>query len=203
MGLKLRQEIKKYFNMTKREKRIYKFSNLWMTPVIYSIVSFTLFLCTSWADLWMNFGYLVPSFLNPSYELTRNILSTLTAGLLSLTSFTFYGVLTALTTFSAQFSPRILKNFMMTKRTQHTLGIFIGSFLYVLLSLLFLNKEANYFFIPTSATLLAVISLGAFVVFINHIITWLQITNMTLDMKNESINIMDDSLIHELDPYRG
>lgn len=198
----LTQVIKKYSTMSKRERWIYKFSNLWMTPLIYSILAFTLFLCTSWADLWMDFGSVVPSFLDPSYELTRNILATLTAGILSLTSFTFYGVLTALTTFSGQFSPRILKNFMITRKTQHTLGIFIGSFLFVLLSLLFLNKEASYFFIPTSATFLAVTSLGAFVVFINHIITWLQITNMTLDMKTESINIMDDSLIKELNPYR-
>ncbi|SEI12138.1 Uncharacterized membrane protein [Halobacillus karajensis] len=202
MGVNLKQETKKYFNMSKRERWIYKFSNLWLTPVIFSVMAFILFLFTSWVDLWMNVGSLVPSFLNPSYELTRNILSTLTAGLLSLTSFTFYGVLTALTTFSGQFSPRILRNFMITKRTQRTLGIFIGSFLYVLLSLLFLNKEANYFFIPTFATIVAVISLGAFVVFINHIITWLQITNMTLDMKTESINIMDNSLIKVLETYR-
>ncbi|SEB05193.1 Uncharacterized membrane protein [Thalassobacillus cyri] len=202
MKLYMLKNIKSYLHMSNREKWLLKYSNLWVTPVIYTLLSMILFFITSWADLRMNSGSLVPSMFNPDYTLTRIILSTLTAGLLSLTAFTFYGVLTALTTFSSQFSPRILRNFMLTKKTQNTLGIFIGSFLYVLICLLFLNKEALYFFIPTTATFLAALSLGSFVLFINHIINWLQITNMTIDMKNESINIIKQSLTNELAPYR-
>ncbi|PPA71714.1 DUF2254 domain-containing protein [Jeotgalibacillus proteolyticus] len=192
------EKIKWYKRMSKEEKWLYKYSNLWMTPLLFALMSLLLFLATVWADLWMDFGQLMP-LIQPDYELTMNILSALTTGLLSLTSFTFYGVLTALTTFSNMFSPRILRNFMITKKTQRTLGIFIGSFLYVILCLLFLTEESEYFFIPTTATLLSVISLGAFVVFINHIINWLQVTNMTLDMKNESLNIIGRSPINELE----
>ncbi|MDG5472014.1 DUF2254 domain-containing protein [Jeotgalibacillus sp. ET6] len=198
MGSQLKENIKWYRQMPKEEKWLYKYSNLWMTPLKYTVVSLLLFTLTVWLDLWQNFGSRMP-FVQPDYQLTMTILSSLTTGLLSLTSFTFYGVLTALTTFSSMFSPRILRNFMVTKKTQRTLGIFIGSFLYVILCLLFLTEETSYFFIPVTATFLAVFSLGAFVVFVNHIINWLQITNMTIDMKNESIRIIGQSAVSELD----
>ncbi|MFD2923153.1 DUF2254 domain-containing protein [Halobacillus naozhouensis] len=201
---KLQATIKKYKNMSKREKWHQIYSNLWVTPIIYAGLSLLLFAITVWADLKMEFGNMMPSILSANYQLTETILSTLTGGLLSLNAFTFYGVLTALTTFAGQYSPRILKNFMMTKVTQRTLGIFNGSFLYVLFCLLFLNGEAasQYCLIPVTATLLTALCLGTFAFFINYIVTWLQVSNMTGDMKMESIDIIENSLLNELDPYR-
>ncbi|MFD2924537.1 DUF2254 domain-containing protein [Halobacillus naozhouensis] len=198
------QNKKKYKNMSKREKWHRVYSNLWVTPIIYAGLSLLLFVLTVWADLKMEFGNMMPSILSANYQLTKTILSTLTGGLLSLNSFTFYGVLTALTTFAGQYSPRILKNFMMTNVTQRTLGIFNGSFLYVLFCLLFLNGEtaSQYSLIPVTATFLTALCLGTFVFFINHIVTWLQVSNMTSDMKRESIGIIESSLLNELEPYR-
>ncbi|ASN07430.1 hypothetical protein CFK40_16220 [Virgibacillus necropolis] len=194
----------KYKNMSKREKWHQVYSNLWVTPIIYAGLSLLLFALTVWVDLKMEFGNKIPLILSADYQLTKTILSTLTAGLLSLNTFTFYGVLTALTTFAGQFSPRILKNFMMTKVTQRTLGIFNGSFLYVLFCLLFLNGETatQYSLIPVTATFLTALCLIAFAIFINHIVTWLQVSNMTGDMKRESIDIIENSLLSELQPYR-
>ncbi len=130
MNNKIQSIIKKYQNMSKREKRHQIYSNLWVTPIIYAGIALMLFVITVWADLKMDFGEMMPFVFSASFQLTSTFLSTLTAGLLSLTSFTFYGVLTALTTFASQFLPRILKNFMMTRGTQRTIGIFIGSLLF-------------------------------------------------------------------------
>ncbi|SEI10694.1 Uncharacterized membrane protein [Halobacillus karajensis] len=201
---KLQTKMKKYKNMSKREKWHQIYSNLWVTPIMYAGLSLLLFALTVWADLKMEFGSMLPSILSANYQLTKTILSTLTGGLLSLNSFTFYGVLTALTTFAGQYSPRILKNFMMTKVTQRTLGIFNGSFLYVLFCLLFLNGEtaSQYSLIPVTATFLTALCIGTFAFFINHIVTWLQVSNMTGEMKRESIGIIENSLLSELEPYR-
>lgn len=190
--------------MSKREKWHQLYSNLWVMPIIYSFFSLLLFAVALWADMIMGMGNKMPSALRVKTQLTQTILSTLTGGLLSLTSFTFYGVLTAVTTFAGQFSPRILKNFMVNKVTQRTLGIFCGSFLFVLLCLLFINNQSikQYSFIPVISTLLAGISLGAFVFFISHIVNWLQVNEITADMKNESLTIIKNSLLSELDPYR-
>ncbi|WFT74165.1 DUF2254 family protein [Halobacillus naozhouensis] len=157
---------------------------------MYAGLSLLLFALTVWADLKMEFGNMLPSILSANYQLTKTILSTLTGGLLSLNSFTFYGVLTALTTFAGQYSPRILKNFMMTKVTQRTLGIFNG------------ETASQYFLIPVTATFLTALCIGTFAFFINHIVTWLQVSNMTGEMKRESIGIIENSLLSELEPYR-
>lgn len=187
---------------TSREKRLKLYANLWATPIIYTGVSVLIFFLAVLADLQMNAGEHLPSVLTVEYQLTQTILSTLTAGILSMTTFTFYGVLAALTTFSVQFSPRILKNFMMNSVTQRTLGIFIGSFHYVLLCLLFINSETSFFFIPMIATGLTVTSIVAFIVFINHIVTWLQVSNMTDDMKEETAIIAENLLVNEMSHYR-
>lgn len=202
---KLPSEAKRFARMTKREKWSVLYSNLWMTPMIYALLSLILVFITLWADLEMNVYKEMPSFLIVDYGLTKTILSTLTAGILSLTTFTFYGVLGALSTFSSQFSPRILKNFMMNKVTQRTLGIFSGSFLYVLLCLFFINEDTAqaYSLIPSAAVLTALLTISTFAVFINHIVNWLQVTNLTEQIKLESVDIIESSLVNELKPHKA
>ncbi|QAS51449.1 DUF2254 domain-containing protein [Halobacillus litoralis] len=199
---KLFRLLKEHNKKTPREKKLKFYANLWATPIIYTIAAISLFVLAVLADLQMNAGAHLPSAITVEFKLTQTILSTLTAGILSMTTFTFYGVLAALTTFSVQFSPRILKNFMMNTVTQRTLGIFIGSFHYVLLCLLFISKETSFFFIPIIATLLTMTSMVTFIVFINHIVTWLQVSNMTDDMKEESAIIAENLLVEEMDSYR-
>jgi uncharacterized membrane protein len=202
---KIPSAAKRYARMTKREKWNELYSNLWMTPMIYAMLSLILVFITLWTDLKMNVYQGMPSFLRVDYGLTKTILSTLTAGILSLTTFTFYGVLGALSTFSSQFSPRILKNFMMNKVTQRTLGIFSGSFLYVLFCLFFINEDTAqaYSLIPTTAVLTALLTISTFAVFINHIVTWLQVTNLTEQIKLESVDIIESSLVNELKPHKA
>jgi uncharacterized membrane protein len=202
---KLSSSVKRYARMTKREKWNELYSNLWMTPMIYAALSLILVFMTLWADLEMNVYKEMPSFFQVDYGLTKTILSTLTAGILSLTTFTFYGVLGALSTFSSQFSPRILKNFMMNNVTQRTLGIFSGSFLYVLLCLFFINEDTAqaYSLIPAAAVLIAMITIGTFAFFINHIVTWLQVTNLAEQIKRESVDIIESSLVNELKPHKA
>lgn len=202
---KLPSEAKRFARMTKREKWSVLYSNLWMTPMIYALLSLILVFITLWADLKMNVYKEMPSFLKVDYGLTKTILSTLTAGILSLTTFTFYGVLGALSTFSSQFSPRILKNFMMNKVTQRTLGIFSGSFLYVLFCLFFINEDTAqaYSLIPSGAVFTALLTISTFAVFINHIVNWLQVTNLTEQIKLESVDIIESSLVNELKPHKA
>lgn len=200
--LKIIQQLKEHKKKTPMEKKVKLYANLWVTPIIYTIIAIILFLFAVIADLQMNAGKYLPTTITISYQLTQTILSTLTAGILSLTTFTFYGVLAALTTFSVQFSPRILKNFMMNTMTQRTLGIFIGSFHYVLLCLLFINNESSFFFIPIIAAGLTMLSVATFIIFINHIVTWLQVTNMTEDMKEESAIIARNLLVKKMDDHR-
>lgn len=179
-------------------------SNLWFTPVLYVFLATLLLGVTLYGDLNFDLGDRMRPFFAADYELTLSLVSTLTAATLSLTIFTFNLVLVVFATFSGQFSPRMLRNFIASKATQRVLGIFTGSFIYVLLSFLFLNKRiAEYYFaVPISATILAIVSMAAFVFFINHAVAWLQVNQMTDDIKNEALSIVNNTLKNELDAYK-
>lgn len=74
----------------------------------------------------------------------------------------------------------------------------------MLFSFLVLNKRfADHFFtVPLVAVLLASLSMGTFIFFINHAVAWLQVNKMTYEMKKESMSIVKGSLQNEIDPYK-
>ncbi|WP_255421047.1 DUF2254 domain-containing protein [Paenisporosarcina sp. OV554] len=190
--------------MSERELAHQVKSNLWFTPVLYVLFSMILLSVTLNGDLNYGMGNKMISYFAVDYELTLSLLSVLTAATLTITIFTFNLVLVVFTTFSGQFSPRILKNFISSKATQRVLGIFTGSFIYVLLSLFFLNKRITeyYFAVPITATFLAIFSMATFIFFINHAVAWLQVNQLTDDMKKEALGIVKGTLKDELDSYK-
>ncbi|RUQ25204.1 DUF2254 domain-containing protein [Peribacillus cavernae] len=190
--------------MSKRELAYTIQSNLWFTPVIYVFFSFLLVAVALTADFKYELGSHMRSIFAVDYDLTQALVSTLTAATLTLTTFTFNLILVVFTTFSGQFSPRMLKNFIASKATQRVLGIFTASFFYMLLSFLFLNKRmAQYYFaVPVLAALMAALAVGTFIFFINHAVAWLQVNQATYDMKKEALSIVKGTLENEVDPYR-
>ena len=197
--------LKKYTRMSERELAHQVKSNLWFTPVLYVVFSIILLVLTLNIDLNYGMGNRMISHFAVDYELTLSLLSILTSATLTITIFTFNLVLVVFTTFSGQFSPRILKNFIASKATQRVLGIFTGSFVYVLISLFSINKRITefYFAVPLAATFLAVLSIATFIFFINHAVAWLQVNQMTDDMKKEALGIVKGTLKDELDSYKG
>ena len=202
----MKASLERTINMRMSEKDLINQiqSNLWFTPVLYVFYSIVLLSVSLVADLNYNLGDRMRSLFAVDYELTLSLVSTLTLANLSLTIFTFNLVLVVFATFSGQFSPRTLRNFMASKATQRVLGIFTGSFIYVLLSFLFLNKRiAEYYFaVPLVATILAILSMGTFIFFINHAVAWLRVNQMTDDIKKEALNIINSTLRKELDAYK-
>jgi uncharacterized membrane protein len=196
--------LKKYTKMSERELSHTVQSNMWFTPVLYVIFSSLLVSVTLITDLKYDLGDQMRPFFAVDYELTRNLVGTLTAAILTLTTFTFNLILVVFTTFSGQFSPRMLKNFIASKSTQRVLGIFTSSFIYMLLSFLFLNKRmAEYYFaVPLLAAIIAAFSMGTFIFFISHAVAWLQVNQMTYDMKREALSIVKNTLEDEVDPYK-
>ncbi|KSU84360.1 Uncharacterized membrane protein [Fictibacillus enclensis] len=196
--------LRRYTQLSERELSHQLQTNLWFTPVLYIVFSFVLLALSYTADYKFQTGERMWDVFAVDYDLTQALVSTLTAATLTLTTFTFNLILVVFTTFSGQFSPRILKNFIASKATQRILGIFTGSFFYMLFSFLVLNKHfAHHFFtVPLVAVLLASLSMGTFIFFINHAVAWLQVNKMTYEMKKESMSIVKGSLQNEIDPYK-
>ncbi|WNB92776.1 DUF2254 domain-containing protein [Bacillus sp. NEB1478] len=196
--------LKKYTRMSERELSHSVQSNMWFTPVLYVLLSSLLVIATLTSDLKYHLGNQMHPFFAVDYDLTLQLVGTLTAAILTLTTFTFNLILVVFTTFSGQFSPRTLKNFIASKSTQRVLGIFTASFAYMLISFLFLNKRLAefYFAVPVVAAIIAALSMGTFIFFINHAVAWLQVNQMTHDMKKEALSIVKNTLENEVDPFK-
>ena len=107
-------------------------------------------------------------------ESARTLLSTLAASMITFVGLTFSITMVVLQLTSSQYSPRVLRTFLRDRQSQWTLGIFVATFVYVVLVLREVRGTAVQAeeFVPgpaiTFAFVLLLASLGAFVAYINH-----------------------------------
>ncbi|WP_349409701.1 DUF2254 domain-containing protein [Pseudalkalibacillus sp. SCS-8] len=144
----------------------------------------------------------VPDALLTDVKLGQTLLNAIAVSVLTMTTITFSSIMVVLTTYSSQFSPRTLQDFISDVVTQRVLGVFTGAFIYALLILLFLKdvSDKKLFIAPGIAVIWAIVSLGFFVFFIHHVATWTQVNNLidkilerTLKTVNESFHLLDNS----------
>ncbi|SEA87343.1 Uncharacterized membrane protein [Thalassobacillus cyri] len=197
-------ELRKYFQMSKRQRQHELQNTLWFTPFIYVASALFLIAITLYLDYQVEISQYVPSFFHAQATSSQTLLAALIGGILTLSAFTLNSILVVLTTFSGQFSPRMLVNFVADRSTQHVLGIFHGSFVYVLVVFLFVTSQRNEYFvaIPGTTVFLAFLTVMVFIFFINHAVTWMQVHNITITMNDASKEIIRESLRNELEEFR-
>lgn len=197
-------DIYRYFTMSKRERRYELQHTLWMMPLRYIGVALLLSLFTFTLDVVIDLPERLPKGLLFDDNITKLLITTLVGGVLTLSAFTINSLLVALTTFGSQFSSRMLLNFISDRPTQHVLGVFNGSFIYVLLNILYLSnsKQETFFSIPVLSVTVTFIAAVTFIYFVNHTSTWMQVHNITVKMKNSTKSIIQSSLLTETEPYR-
>ncbi|UOR11393.1 DUF2254 domain-containing protein [Halobacillus amylolyticus] len=196
--------LRKYLQMSKRQRKSEMQMTLWYMPIIYIGLALFLVAATLFMDLFIDLAPYTHEIFHFSASVTRTLVSTLIGGILTLSAFTLNSLLVVLTTFSGQFSPRMLLNFISDKQTQHALGIFNGSFIYVLVLFLFIGSSEKEIFVtvPVVTIALAFIAAVTFIYFINHATTWMQVHNITYSMKEVSEKIIYKTLREDLEPHR-
>jgi uncharacterized membrane protein len=114
----------------------------------------------------------------------RSVLSTIASAMISVTGLVFSITMVVLQLASSQFTPRVLGDFLSSRVTQVTLGVFTASFAYSLTVLRSVRGgyEDSSPFVPqlsvTLAFVLVLASVGCFIAFINHITTSIQVSNV-------------------------
>lgn len=107
-------------------------------------------------------------------EGARGMLSAIAGSLITVTGVVFSVTIVALQLASSQFTPRVLGSFIADRVNQIVLGVFIGTFTYALLVLRTIRSEVldRTAFVPqvavTVAMVLLLVSIWAFIVYINH-----------------------------------
>ncbi|MGD6833628.1 DUF2254 domain-containing protein [Sutcliffiella halmapala] len=172
-------------------------TSFWYLPSFYGIISAMLAALTLTVDhLVLGSGREsnIPDIFLADISLSQTILSSIASSLLTMTTITFSTILVVLTTYLSEFSPRALQNFITDHATQRVLGIFTGGFIYCILLLLFLKEtgEKQLFLAPTFAVAIAILCLIVFVFFIQHVTTWIQVSNLLHNITIETIDSIED-----------
>lgn len=110
----------------------------------------------------------------------RSVLDTIGGSIITVTGVVFSVTIIALQLASSQFTPRVLRNFTADRGNQLVLGVFIGTFTYTLVVQRSVRGENGDVaaFVPTIsvtvAVLLALLSVGFLIYFVDHVSRWIQ-----------------------------
>ncbi|MDN6731394.1 MAG: DUF2254 domain-containing protein [Atopostipes suicloacalis] len=180
-----------------RFKIFYRNNTIWVYLVRSILISIFLAIFVILIDSQMIPGKeMIPSFLLTSVGLAKLILSTLSGSLLTITTFTFSTIMVVLTTYSSNFSPRVVNNFLTDKTTMKVLGIFIGGFTYSILALFFMRNALSEFYVlsATIAVIYAIICILYFVVFVYRVSSSIQASKLINQIFEEAHLSIDEAL---------
>ncbi|WP_036214194.1 DUF2254 domain-containing protein [Massilia alkalitolerans] len=171
-------------------------SSLWFVPtfVILGLMLLALGLVELDRQAGDAFRQRWPELFMVKAEEARSLLSTIAGSMATVAGVTFSITMVALTLASAQYTSRVMRNFMRDRGTQVVLGIFMGIFLYCLLVLRAINAEPDSF-VPACAVLgsivLSMLGSGAFIFFIHHISANIQAAEMAQAITRETLDMVD------------
>lgn len=117
-----------------------------------------------------------------NYDTASTLLSTFSAGVLSILVFSFSMVMLLLNQAGTNFSPRVLPGLISVKRHQYIIGLFLGSILYNTIVLVGLRPTTDKYQLPGFSVLLGImittICLFSFIYFIDSISRSIQVQNI-------------------------
>ncbi len=124
----------------------------------------------------------------------RSILGVVASSVLTFAALTFSITMIALQLASSQFSPRVLNTLLRDRWTQSALGVFVGTFVFALLTLREVRGGADAF-VPglavTAAIILALASIGTLMGFIHHMAQSLRVVTIIDRIHRETSRALD------------
>lgn len=177
---------------------------IWFVPSLYALASIILTaivisIDTVFADSVQNY---LPKIFFTNVDLSTTILSSIATAILTMTTISFSTIMVVLTTYSSQFSPRTLQDFMAEKSTLRVLGVFVGSFIYSVLSLLFMKDWLDEQRVLASGVgvILATVCVGFFVFFIHHVARSIQVSKLIERLMKEGlISLKKKKILYKAD----
>jgi uncharacterized membrane protein len=147
--------------------------NLWRIPLRLSLAAVGLFGITLIPDVLDKYGIIhIPSWLTMgSIDDARAILAAMMGAVATVLALIFSVALLVLSMVSTLFGPRLLYRFLQDWVTQVTIGLFMGTFVYICLVFLVTHQDPQSTFIPQvsliTSWVLVVLSFG-FLVYYSH-----------------------------------
>ncbi len=156
-------------------------TNLWFVPAVEVAGAAILFVGTYSLDRAAYDGvFTVPGWaISGSPDVARTVLTAIAAAVITVVGVVFSIVIVALTLTSTQFGPRMLRNFIRDRGTQVTLGTFVATFVYAVLTLGAVGQGDHGSFVPhisvTMTLVLMLADLAVLIYFLHHIAAQIQL----------------------------
>lgn len=165
--------------------------SFWFIPAVYGAASILLVILITITDGWLVASYKddLPKILLTSNKVAVSLYAALVTGILTMTTISFSVIMVVLTTYSTQFSPRTLQDFMRSRTTQHVLGVYCLGFIFALIHLLTAGKESSVIG-PIIMVLVAIVNLAYFVYFIHHSSKWIQVNNLIAKIRMDGTGVI-------------
>ncbi|MCA0986488.1 DUF2254 domain-containing protein [Guptibacillus algicola] len=169
-------------------------NSFWFLPVVYGIISAIVVGMSTWIDIAF-VSQLEGTYSNlflASEKIAQSLYGPLVTAILTMTTISFSSIMVVLTTYSSQFSPRTLQDFISDRFTQHVLGIFVAGFIFALVNMLFLTgKDDRLLLSPVLTVLIAIACLLFFILFIHHSSSFVQVSNLIQKITRETLALLD------------
>jgi uncharacterized membrane protein len=172
-------------------------TNLWVVPAIEVLGAVLLFGGTYALDRAAYNGvFAVPGWaISGSADVARTVLTAIAAAVITVIGVVFSIVIVALTLTSTQFGPRMLRNFIRDRGTQLTLGTFVATFVYAVLTLGSVGQGGHGEFVPhisvTVTLVLMMADLAVLIYFLNHIAVQIQLPQVIASIAGDLQQAID------------
>ncbi len=171
-------------------------SSLWFVPGLMIIGSIALAFALIEVDGRIKREWLIayPRVFGLGADGSRGMLTAIAGSMLTVAALTFAMTLSSISQASAQYSPRVLLNYMRDRINQFILGYFVSVFAYCLIILLTIRGADEIKFVPSLGVIVAlVLAIGGIIVliyFIHHIASSLQVTNIVEGIETETSEVI-------------
>src|SRR5438105_1108513 len=158
-------------------------TTLWVLPTVMVALAIALFVVTYRMDTAVASGrWRVPGWaIAGDPDAVRQVLIGIAAAVITVAGVVFSITILALQLASQQFGPRMLRNFIRDRGTQASLGAFVATFVYSVLTLGSVAHGSAAFVPHLSVTVALVLTLGdlgVLIYFIHHVPTSIQVTSV-------------------------
>lgn len=162
----------------------------WFVPVLYGTGGIVLTFLTQYFGSF--FRELLPEIIYLDQDSAASVLSSSFTSLMTMMTFSFSTILVVLTTYSSQFSPRTINNFLTNSASKHTLGLFIMTTVYGITNLFLIRtSEEDAVLASGVSVVLVVSSIWAFVKFIQTISVSIQAERLLSSLHREALSVIE------------
>ncbi|WP_020008272.1 DUF2254 domain-containing protein [Salinicoccus albus] len=175
--------------------------SFWFLPIVYGLCSIMTAGAVTLLDIWLvpMVSDSIPGFLLIGQSTAQQLYAALITAMLTMTTISFSTIMVMLTTYSSQFSPRALQDFMKSRITQHVLGVFTFGFIFVLINLWLLTETNQKDLVtPIITVIVTIISLCFFILFIHFSARWAQVNFLIGIIRNKTSKLIQENFAERM-----